>query len=113
MILPRGIIRKLVICIYQAVKDKCIKHFKYENIIICIDGEQLELTSIIEPDFLVRQLFSYKQIDEITWSFTTTTLYEQLVGNVIVSDQEIIYLYHRFKDIEERLENYIDQIVNI
>lgn len=113
MILPRGTLRKLIVCIYRAISNKCIKNFQYGTTIICIDGERRQVTTTIEPDYLVRQLFNVRQVDEITWNFTTTILYEQLVGNVIVSDQEIMYLYHRYKDIEERLENYIDQIINI
>lgn len=112
MTLPRLQISKILVKVYYAIENKSIEHVRYNDILICIDGISNTVYSSCYPDFLLGNLFLIKQIDELTYRFNTTVVYNQLVGKLVSSDSSIYYLVNRYDSIEDRLTHYVDFVIN-
>lgn len=113
MILPRLSIGKILVQVYDAIEHGKIVTLFWNDKLVSIDGIEKKVYSATRPNFLLANLFQYWEIDENTWKFETTIVYNQLVGKEVSCLSEIMYLKSRYPRIEDRVRHYVDFVINL
>jgi len=112
MILPRLTISKILVEVYNALEDKKIVNVIYNEGLVCIDGISKKVYSPCKPVFMLPNLFQCWRVNEHTWTFKTTVLYNQLIGKDVSSNPDIVYLSSRYQNIKDRVKHYPDFVIN-
>lgn len=113
MILPRLIISKILVKVYNSLRNKSIVHFYWDNKLVSIDGNTRLIYCTEKPKFMLPNLFHCSRLNDYTWKFELNVLYYQLIGEEISCDPNITYLTSRYNKIEDRIRHYVDFVINM
>lgn len=112
MTLPRLTLGKILELIYVAIKDRSVVHFKWDGKLIGFDGKSKILYSSVEPEFMLRELFYVTKVGTLTYKFSSTITYDQLIGEMSTNDPGISYLRAKYPQVNLRVRNFVDLVVN-